>query len=273
MNQILPAEGVLFYRSEGVIREEPIERYPSGEPRIAPPTYRPDAVLIRTTNLGDLFAGLAWIDGFLARGYPAPHLVLPFVPGGRQDRLLGATDFLFTIRTVAKFINALGLPSVTICDPHSDVTPALIDRCRVAPATIPADVEYAGVIAPDAGAEKRGTKVATTLGAPVYRAWKSRDLSTGKITGFGCEPLGKGHYLVVDDLCDGGGTFVGLGQQFDPHLVLLDLFVTHGLFTHPEGAEVLSPHYQTVYCSDSTAGEKLGATVIPICGSLLLGVR
>jgi hypothetical protein len=153
-----------------------------------------------------------------------------------------------------------------VLDPHSDVGPALIDRCRVAHPTFPKTTEYIGVIAPDGGAEKRAYRVAASLGVPLYHAWKSRSVATGQLTGFGIEPIQPGRYLIVDDICDGGGTFIGLADVLDPN-VEADLYVTHGLFTR--GAQPLLDCFNRVYCTDSTLGEKPGVTILPRCASLL----
>ena len=75
----------------------------------------------------------------------------------------------------------------------------------------PAD--YVGLICPDAGAAKRTEAVAEALALPVFYARKKRDFATGRLSGFACEPLPpEGRLIVVDDICDGGGTFRGLAE-------------------------------------------------------------
>jgi ribose-phosphate pyrophosphokinase len=115
------------------------------------------------------------------------------------------------------------------------------------------------------------------MGLPLKQAWKSRDVRDGKITGFGiedCSDLFAGHaedyvprLLVVDDLCDGGGTFVGLGQVLDAKGFDTDLYVTHGLFT--KGTEVLHPWFQKIFCSDSVLAQRPGVEIIPVAQQLL----
>jgi ribose-phosphate pyrophosphokinase len=105
---------------------------------------------------------------------------------------------------------------------------------------------YSGIIAPDKGSVDRASAVARDLGLPVYFGEKTRDVETGRLTGFIFPDVHVGHrYLVVDDICDGGGTFIGLAADA-PHDVFLDLYVTHGLFT--KGTEALSKSFGRLYC-------------------------
>jgi ribose-phosphate pyrophosphokinase len=260
-----------------------VKAYPSGEPLVTfPPKLDFSRVLFRPASMLDLMGGLFFIDAYVERGYKAPGLILPFVPGARQDRLNDAGDFLFTAKSVAREINMRGFPRVTIIDPHSEVIAGLIDRCHVVHAHECIDVEaahmppYAAVISPDAGAEKRAGAVAKKLGIPMFHAWKTRDVATGAITGFGLEPIGEmrsPRALIVDDICDGGRTFVGLAAVLKERGIIADLYVTHGIFS--QGTALLLEHYQRVYCTDSLdlpAGPaRDNVSIIPICKRLLEG--
>lgn len=235
-------------------------------------------LLVRVTSAAALLDAMFFVDALVERGVPVPELILPYVPGARQDRLFDEGDYLFGMKSVAKLINERKFPKVTVVDPHSDVTPALIDRCEV----IHSDVaftdfdytrdgsrgkddgwpgarydplvdhaQYTGVLAPDGGAEKRATRVAKALGLPVYRAWKKRDVRDGSITGTGNEiipdEVAAGKLLLVDDLCDGGRTFIELANHMD--YVRCDLFVTHGLFS--KGLKPLFDVFENVITTDS----------------------
>jgi ribose-phosphate pyrophosphokinase len=161
------------------------------------------------------------------------------------------------LKSVAALLNRLKLPEVLVVDPHSDVTPALINNCKVLTAAnileevVESLPTYDGVIAPDGGATKRAQGVATLLGIPLYHAWKTRDVATGKLDGFGCQFLGDGRYLVVDDICDGGGTFLGLARSIKAfqQQVVLDLYVTHGYFS--KGTAELKTVFDNIITTDS----------------------
>lgn len=219
-------------------------------------------------------SALFWVDAIQERGYPTPRLILPVMPGQRQDRLNPEGDFLFTAKSVAAEINARNFPWVMLVDPHSLATPALVNRAIVTDATsfvsnLLLGERYHGVISPDAGADKRAEKWAHLMRVPLFRAWKTRSTETGKISGFGAQTTPKGHYLVVDDICDGGGTFLGLGSVVRERGVTLDLFVTHGYFSN--GLDKLGEMYRNIYCTDSVIGEKGSATVLPLCSAILEG--
>jgi ribose-phosphate pyrophosphokinase len=245
-------------------------------------------MLLRPKNITTFVAGLFWIDAFHDRHPQADVvLVLPFVPGARQDRLNSEGDWLFTAKSVAGMINARRFAQVVVLDPHSDVTPALIDRCKVVRSHEIDAVwseflsrRYDAIVSPDAGAEKRASAFAKRLGIPLIHAWKTRNVSDGKISGFGHEPLPPISHrlgedprklLIVDDICDGGGTFVGLAKTFNYESslegVVLDLFVTHGLFS--KGAQAVTPSFSQVFCTDSILCFQSGIRTIHVCEQLV----
>ena len=69
---------------------------------------------------------------------------------------------------------------------------------------------------------------------PHIRADKKRDPSNGEITGtvVYSEHLGSQDVLIVDDICDGGRTFIELAKELR-HLTTgrIYLYVTHGIFS------------------------------------------
>lgn len=268
----LQPESELIYTTNGMPYHVAIEHYPDSMPRMDAPFGEPEAILLRPQSFASFVAAMFWVDALRDRGIPSPRLILPNIPGARQDRLNDSGDYLFTMKSVARLLNERAFPRVDVLDPHSEVAPALINNCVVHHAELPDAflAAYTGVISPDAGAEKRAGRVAKALGVPLYHAWKSRDVATGKITGFGVEPLMPGHLLVVDDLCDAGGTFIGLAEMLNTRAgVVADLYVTHGLFT--AGTRALLDRYNTVITTDSTLGEKPGVLILDRASKLLLG--
>lgn len=250
--------------------------YPDGSPMIpGPAPERVDRVLFRPRSMAALLGGVSWLETVIMRAKGlAPDVILPFVPGARQDRMNGGGgDQLFFARTVASLINGLALPRVTVFDPHSDVISALLDNCLVIhPAEAIGEREemkkYTAVVSPDGGAEKRSGAVARKFGLPLMHGWKVRDTSTGALSAFGIEPFGKpgDHVMVVDDICDGGGTFIGLAAKLKERGITADLWVSHGLFT--KGTRVLLDHFVRVYCTDSLALDRPGTYVNDVCWRL-----
>lgn len=225
------------------------------------------------------FGLLAIAADALRRAGAGPiHLTLPYFPGARQDRVAVPGEAL-TIKVYANFINALQFASVTVFDPHSAVTPALLDDVRVVDTTafaktvldaLPAD-SY--LVAPDAGAQKKVYHVAQALGGAydVVEAGKKRDVRTGKLSGFHAyaDDLNARPCLLLDDICDGGGTFLGLAEALrHANAGPLYLAVSHGIFSKGLGA--LLEVFTKVYCTDAFDMPEVhdGLEVVPLAGLL-----
>lgn len=235
--------------------------FSGGEPHVEienPDVLQNAEVLLdaRVGSMNDLGMLLALTDAIKRLRPERVNLLLPYFPGARQDR--EERGFALTAKLYADLINAQEYESVFILDPHSPVSPALIDRCVILPHAplvqqfVPADL--VGLICPDAGAERRTLELAKELRCTtVVFARKKRDPRTGSLSGFSLEPLPQeGTYLLADDLCDGGGTFVGLAEKFreDPRGTgSLHLWTTHGIFS--KGLAVLAKYFTTIGCSDS----------------------
>lgn len=199
------------------------------------------------------------------------RLVLPYVPYARQDRVAVAGEAL-SAKVFAALINSQGYSSVEVWDPHSDVTPALIDNVRVVPTRSLLEAAVGGkgqagllrecaFVAPDAGARKRVGDLARVYGTEVVYADKVRDVVTGKLSGTRVpDTLPDRPFLVVDDLCDAGGTFLALADALRAKTRQpLYLYVTHGLFTR--GLDALKAKYERVFtanCRDAALEPQLG---------------
>lgn len=250
--------------------------YPDGMPFIKQDEvrdfYRADlTVVIRQTRLESFVAGLFMVDALRERGNYVRRLVLPFIPAARQDRINPKGDYLFTLKSVAKMINDRNFDEVVVLDPHSTVATALIDRVRVFPISEmfrETWVGYDAIIAPDKGAVGRATEAANALSnntareIPVIHADKTRDVESGKLTGFDVNVEAGKHYLVFDDICDGGGTFIGLGEKIKEQGATAGLFVTHGVFSR--GTEELNKYYKVITTTDSTLFDKRDTRVISV---------
>ena len=188
------------------------------------------------------------------------ELRLPYVPYARQDRdsLPGEA---IAIRVFANLINSMGFSRVYITDPHSDVTQSLINNVKVTPQFSKFmvgncfDSNYDAVVSPDAGALKKIGLVSKVTGLPVVEGFKKRDPSTGELSGFGYNGDVRGKkVLIVDDICDGGGTFVGLAKELlEGGTKSVSLFVTHGIFS--KGLEVFDGVLDTVYTTNTIKHE------------------
>lgn len=185
------------------------------------------------------------------------ELFIPYFPAARQDRVMVQGEPL-TVKIYADIINQIGFKKVYVFDPHSEVTQALLASCHVITnhafvKKITQSWQDFILVSPDGGALKKVYKMSEALGGiPVVECSKKRDVKTGKLSAFTVyeENLQGKTCVVVDDICDGGGTFIGLAEQLKKHNSgKLILIVSHGIFT--KGIEELSAHYDEIYCSDS----------------------
>lgn len=170
----------------------------------------------------------------------------------RMDRVISFNE-AYSLKMVAEVINNMFPEEVTVLEPHSSKTQALIDSYYRQLETPMPDFEGYLYVLPDKGAKER---YAFPPHLTVYCS-KVRDTSTGKLSGFKIEnpeiiennpdkPL-----VVIDDLCDGGGTFAGIAQLLGFHYPdrKRAIFVTH--MVNPKGIATLSKNYQEVYFTNS----------------------
>lgn len=166
-------------------------------------------------------------------------LNLPYIPYARQDRVMQPGQAL-SIKVFANIVNSLGFDKIIVDDPHSDVSAALLNKVRIrGQQELVAEFhnELAGkdvtIVAPDAGARKKAQKVADRMRLPLVEAGKVRDLKTNEITGtavFG--DVKDRECVIVDDICDGGRTFIALAQALKENgAKRVILYVTHGIFS------------------------------------------
>ncbi len=196
------------------------------------------------------------------------RLALPCCPYQRQDRLCVPGE-AFSLKVFADLINAQGYKSVHVFDPHSDVLGAVIDRVRIIKQEtiigqfaafnkrlqpmLPADQPL--FVSPDAGANKKTADLAALYGHDHFiRADKLRDLATGKIKEITVinprEEIEGRDIVCCDDLCDAGGTFIGLAAALKAKGARrVELYVTHGLFT--KGVNALFPGIDHVWTTNS----------------------
>lgn len=215
---------------------------------------------LHTSN--DIMCLLLTIDA-IRRVYSTTtiNLTIPYFPYARQDRVCNAGESL-SVKVMADMINHLNCASVIIYDPHSDVTSALLNHCKVISlADIVVNSALAqeivtnslALVSPDAGAEKKireaGKRLSTaSRKIPVFTASKVRDTLTGEIVSTEMHENVEGKDLIIlDDICDGGRTFIELAKVLHHHGARnIFLYVTHGIFS--QGLDVLKIHFKRVFC-------------------------
>lgn len=242
--------------------------FPAGEAHVAvaPEDIKGEHVaILQGADSNELMQLSMWANAAHTSGIK-PTLLLPYLPGARQDR-----GVPFGAKVYADFLNAMDFAHVVCVDPHSPVMASLINNLIIinSDEIIRDNVDtdgIVGVICPDQGAHERTERVAATLGLPVYYSKKKRDFASGKLSGFECEKLpSEGRLLVVDDICDGGGTFMGIADATGLPKERVELWVTHGVFSGK--AAQINERYGKVYTTDSHPGATNGrveAKIVPL---------
>lgn len=211
-----------------------------------------DTIVVKQNSLAEFVTAMFLVDSINYKGGRVRKLVLPFLPGARQDRVNVDGDVLFTASSVAQMINMRYFDEVISVDPHSRVMPSLIDNFVQYPLAKVYErlhKSYDGVIAPDKGAKERAQTAARVLNKTVTYADKTRDPATGRLSGFAVDVNAGNHYIIIDDIADGGGTFIGLGEKIVEQGATADLYVTHPIFS--KGTDDLKKIYKNIYTTNS----------------------
>ena len=190
-------------------------------------------------NNEDLF-NLQVIKKWWDDAYPNnwARLVIDFFPYGQMDRDTGS--HLFSLKYVAEIINDLNFRAVYICDPHSNVLPALLKHCHVNyPVKSFVETEvyhsengkipYDLMFYPDAGAAKKYSEL---IKFPYRFGDKKRDLKLGEVISYEViaeeKDIKDKRILIIDDICAGGRTFREAAYALRKMgAKKIDLYITH----------------------------------------------
>ncbi len=204
---------------------------------------------------------------FQSKGIQGMELQLPYIPNARQDRVKAPQD-VFTLKYFAEMINSLDYAKVTVLDPHSYVSEALIHNIDVqspkpyVEKVIEAISKQKGkdilLFYPDEGAMKR---YAAMFDYPYVFGMKKRDWATGEIQGL--EVLGQTEriagstILIVDDICSKGGTFYYSAKalkECNPEKIYL--YISHCENSILEGDILKTDFIERVYTTNSIFTKK-----------------
>lgn len=182
-------------------------------------------------------------------------LEMPYLPYARQDRVCETGESL-SVKVFCNLINAMKFDRVIIHDCHSLAGVVLLDNVINVPQEVllgtqrckdlhnlVTDADY--ILAPDAGALKKAEAVGKRYNKPVVNCHKTRkDRDTIVITTPNEDLAGK-KVVVLDDICDGGGTFIALAFSLQGKGIKeLSLIVTHGIFS--KGTSELAKYYDNI---------------------------
>ncbi len=220
-------------------------------------------ITLKFKSNSDLF-DLAMLVDAIRRLYSNVKLSLrmDYLPYARQDRVCNHGESL-SVKVVADFINSMNFSNVFCMDIHSGVGVALLNNlvhielgksAKWLSQFAPSDTT--ALVSPDAGAEKKVLDFAKEHRyTDVLRANKKRDVLTGNIVSTTLVdsnlPEDK-ELLIVDDICDGGRTFIELAKVIKAHPGYtgqrIMLYVTHGIFS--AGLDVFDGHIDKIYVAN-----------------------
>jgi ribose-phosphate pyrophosphokinase len=226
--------------------------------------HREVTITHRVNSSSDLMKVILANDALQRIGHERIHLYIPYLPYARQDRVMVKGEPL-SIKVFTKLINACEFRSVTVLDPHSEVGTALLDRVKIQTNRELVDTTFVSlyahginkdeiaVISPDAGAYKKIYKTCESINykGQIVLCNKVRDLGTGEIISLTVDGTVENKVcVIIDDICDGGRTFIELATQLrNRGAKSVILIVTHGIFSY--GVEPLQPVIDHVYTTNS----------------------
>ncbi|HDK7314163.1 TPA: ribose-phosphate pyrophosphokinase [Clostridium botulinum] len=241
-----------------------VSKFPNGESKIEVKeleVLQNNSIKLKYENDSDLIH-LMFLKKYLDEKNKNSRLIIMFMPYSRMDRTEGQT--IFTLKYISQFINNLNFEYVMILEPHSDVTPALVDKIWVQNISSNitkhimnrinfSDKQNDYLFFPDAGAKKRYQKQFNFKN--VLSAAKERDFETGrikKLTIEGKVPKEPFRVIIVDDLCSRGGTFMLSAEKLkEIGATDIRLVVTHCENTIFEGDILKNNLITKVYTTNS----------------------
>lgn len=264
--------------------------YPGGEVGVRvpldPSTPHYINIKARLRSANDILALLLLVDA-LKRADASlvlNELKIPYFPYARQDRVAIGGD-PHSVKVMANLIDELGFRKIEATDPHSPAIENCFNKTYfsiakhstsrlksvivdIVSATLRNDLVKIGfdeisegaitLIIPDEGASKRVKHWAGLVKMSTASFVKQRDPETGKLAGF---KLVDGNVegkkcIIVDDICDGGGTFLGIARILkEQEAEEVYLYVTHGIFS--AGYDALLSAFDGIYCTDSYQSAEL----------------
>jgi ribose-phosphate pyrophosphokinase len=214
----------------------------------------------RFRNGDDIMKVLIAKDALQRKGVKNFDLIMPYIPYARQDRQCVDGES-FTLKVFTDIINSANFDRVYVIDAHSDVAPALINNSMNLSNEPYVQLAYFAIgqpeiilVSPDSGANKKVNKLFYDLKlfSKVVKCDKRRNMATGELSFFEVftDDLQGKSCLIVDDICDGGRTFVGIAEELKKkNSGDIYLFVTHGIFSY--GTEELKKNFKKVFCTNS----------------------
>ena len=253
--------------------------YPGGEVGVRVSDEPPSELFFRIQSSEDLMCLMMTLNAHAKQGHVVTKLFIPYLPYARQDRIVVPGDPQ-ALEVLATMLAESGVSHVMTCDVHSQAAIGFFAMHGISLVSVHQRhyarqfwrliVEHPDfhtknihIVIPDKGATDKATLFASAFGFPLIQIGKKRDSQTGKLQGF--EVLDaptnlpeESCYLLIDDICDGGGTFLGAMQAVrdhyarrytDAYRLPSYLFTTHGIYS--QGLDRLMTEFDSIGSTDS----------------------
>ena len=254
----------------------PLEKsfiFPGGEIQIQLPRFhidgRTNRIEVETNiNSSDRLMELMLVKDALDHYYSCYYtkLRLSYLPYARQDRRCCEGES-FAGKVMVEILDNLQFSEIELFDVHNPHLLQYFIRTKVNHITMLDVLSWKPeilfnvdtVIAPDKGAKDKVKLVADVFHRDFLCAQKNRDPETGKIEDivFDCddgilyEKILNKNVIILDDICDGGGTFIGLAKIINEYMPKsLTMYVTHGIFSKGL-APLFEAKIDTIFTTDS----------------------
>lgn len=185
-----------------------------------------------------------------------------YLPYARQDRVCAPGE-AHSLKFMVNLLDSLNVSDIRFWDIHNSTTLEMFKNTCVHETEIhdvfscykfldDFDLDNLILCAPDAGARQKIDNIVKEfdLGSAIHFE-KDRCPETGQIHGITPNKYNRNfdgyNILVVDDICDGGRTFIEVAKKLREHTAEnLYLYVTHGIFS--KGLGELLEYYKHIFC-------------------------
>lgn len=179
-------------------------------------------------------------------------LNIPYFPYSRQDRACAPGE-PFSLNRVGGIISCIKWDEIRTYDIHNPRAIEMYNLKNLKLSCPNVVKEFAArkelvVLSPDKGAAERAKGIADELNVPFYCADKKRE--DGKVTIVlpYFSDLTDKEILIVDDILDGGATFISLAKELNSIFLRaksLNLLISHAFFS--EGSDKLLELYDNIF--------------------------
>jgi ribose-phosphate pyrophosphokinase len=221
----------------------------------------------------DFMAMLLYLNARNKAGKPVKTISMPYMPYSRQDRVVETGDPI-PMEIIAGALQQQGIKTVCTVDIHSSVAADIFIKYDIVLKSEYKFDNYAEqfynlegncvAVYSDKGCADRVDEFRRITGAKYYlKMDKARDTTTGKIVSmfindwsFDLDSDRHYDFIVVDDICDGGRTFIEVAKIIREKYPKssLHLYVSHGIFSN--GLEELEKYYSSINCGNKLIPQK-----------------